>query len=473
MLLNNLSSFWKSEIFYYIRPIGIVRGIVSCYRKILDALANADSNPIDYPVGRGHMYATLELPLTAISTNVEVAGMGSNFVAKFPFMLVNAPRGIVRFGKAVSASGAELYADFIEYNGVYYFRIPPINYGNVDTHRNTVVFTVSRYDASQATTAGQNALNIYPAGTHGYANKLAHDIACTECATNGISGALDNLIGGITLPTADGSVVTTWEEGSQSFALLSTGELLRLGDTTQVEVTAVGNKLQTGESCRRRSNYMVISDPTTNNYDVVYREAHEGQRIPVSEYPGLQGIVRWSKEEPFVKYADLFDICSNFGKYTRDIGTALDDRTIQSYIDSRTNKTENYIISSFHNIAGKAVGNYAYVYLSPKEDSTEPPAYFPGISPDTVILRNVKNFSILRCPLVTHGDYTFIVVMPGKCFGTPITCNHRIHGISFVEASDEQNYRSDSILDHMEISNVPMHAGGCVVLAIKNNNPEV
>lgn len=480
MLLSKLSTLWSSEIFHYIKPTGLIKGIISCYRKILDPIANADSLPTQYPVGRGRLYETVNVPFNSISENVEVAGVGRPFYPKFKYTLVGAPTGIIRFGNAVSGKGAELYADFVEFCGIYYFKKSPTSYGVIDTHQQLVTYIVSRYDCAQATINCQNSENIYAGSTTGYVNCVAKQAVIDSQATGGISASLVNLIGGITLSQTPGKIELRWKEGDYVFAKLSSGELLRLGHSQGDELAAYGTYLDTGHSGRIRSNYLIIPDTVKECYDILYVD-DVNDVVTLNDYPVLTRAIPELGGLPTCKYKDIYDIASRRGICTMGIGKRLDDPVAQRYIESRINQTSANLISSCHKVDLDAASwdkldsaTDAYIYLSPMRDTTEPPHYFVGIDPDTLILRNVRNFSIARSKIITHGDRKFVIVTLGRRFGDAVTCNHRLHAISFFSESEEKNYRKDSILHHIELTQTPMHAGGCVVLVLtKKNSTEV
>lgn len=481
MLLNKLSGFWKNEIFHYIKPTGLVKGIVASYRMLLDSLANIDSSPIDYPVGRGHLYATLELPIANISENVEVAGLGRQFTDSFPYMLVGAPSGIVRFSSAGSTTGLELYADFIEYCNIYYFRKSPLPYCTVNSLNHTVTFVISRYVTAAAELAGQDPQQIFPRSTSGFINRKLKQSAVDSRSTNGISTALNSMIGGITLSEGSEKLTNSWLEGGFRFAQLKNGEFIRLGKEGNATFADYGSILQVGESGRKLSKYLVVSDKDNNLYDVVLVDDVD-QSVNLNEYPTLAAAISdVCSTSNLIRYDDLCDICRTRGIVTVDIGEPVSDSALQRYIDERTNKTSSFLLSSLHKVyvgeevlkvLNSAECNSSYVYLSSQADTCNPPAYSPGISATAMLMRNVSDFSILKHKITKHGDCYFIVVTPGAGFGSPVTCHSRIHGISLVSEVDGKNYRSDSILHHIEISNIPMHAGGCVVIALMKNNKE-
>lgn len=473
MLLNRVGDLWRSEVWSFLRPTGLLDGLVACYRKILDSFGNTNTNINSIPVGRGQLYEHISVPLSNIGNNRNIAGIGQIFSEEFPYTVVGAPTGILLFSSAIGGRYASIYNDFIEHNGVYYFRSNPLSFGSVNTKNETpeCTFVVAVQGTKSNTTVGQDPHKTYAGSVLGYVNEQINIADSERASTNGISTRTTMLIGGITCASTDSKVSNCWREGNHMFAVLSTGELLRCGtldiDTSRVIGTSIG----CGDIVTPAPHYFVYPNGTDGALSAIIVN-DPSDSVNISDYPQLLEAAPHLKtlaglvSPPELSFSTVYSVVKQCGLTTVDIGTPVCEAKTQRTLSTRVGHVSNQYICSLSSIDAHipAEATGVYLYLSPAANKC--PMYYPGISPEAAILRNIPEMSVVRLPIQTTGTVKYVVLNAITSFGYRIDASHCIQFIMTVKLG--KKYKEDCILSGNKVNNVPMHAGGCVVLALNN-----
>lgn len=399
MIFNNLSRAWNRGIRTLLRPSELLSGVISSFRiaaNPLSALAT-NSSTVFVPVAIGTGYQCIKISDAEISDTSDT---------EYRYTINGIPSGIIYFGKSAEGGGASLYYNYIEQDGVYYFKEDPRSFGIPDT-RNGQQYTFLVFNPNNKTLGLQDVAHRYSGSCDYFVNCEIAKHDTTAGISNGVNHNLVVAAAGrsalYNLEEAD--IAVSWSEAGVGFALTQEGELLR------------------------GYPYSSTSDGAVYKQDEVWHYSEE----PI---PGVVAV---------------------------DTTYGPDDEGAHRALQARINFTTGRILYQKFDVsqylqAADATGLYVF-YDNTKSVNILPRVEI-GMHPYTAVLKNSGSFGVMR--LSWPAGIGTVVSLNGEEFGSSLTCGKYIKAISFIRHAGN-SFASDVILSHVQVKPKLVHAGGCVV----------
>lgn len=418
MLLSNLTKRWSAGLWKLFRPTEIIRGLVDGFRIGLSSLSTLHelATASKLPVSIGSGYEVLTVPMNRISKNVPVAGVSGLSTAQYPYIITGIPSGIIYFCRSLVSVGGSLYYNYVEKDGVYYFKEDPTKYGVIQA-RGELRCSFIVFNPKKRTLGLQDLGKTFSESTDHFVNCEIRKHDEESGITNGINQKLINASAGVKSSTEELSRV--WVEGGKLFAIATDGELLR--DYLQSEEGIPGATLNSGVIYTGDDDYQYFSEDS----DIISAKQKEGiVSIDTTNGPADPGAQRAILER--------IDQVSTFVLYQR------------MYIKAPANATGMYVF--FDDV-----------------NNSDTPCVCAGMKPRDVVLNNAGAFGVSR---ITFPENSKTVVSNYKEeYGQHLMCGKYIKAISFVDAG--KRLADDVILSHIQVESTLVHAGGCVVFFLQ------
>ena len=210
----SFSSFWSGAIWRLVRPVQVVRSVLSSVRlattklQTLEHLARKDTT-----ITTGRQYLVASVSLSNIITKTVQDKDGEHTV----YLVTGLPEGAVTIGKSPDGRTALKFAQFYETVDGYVFRNDPTTYGVVSTRNgNHCTFCVCVGRACSVD--NQDTAGEYCGALHDQTVKRLAEEQSALQTVNGLSGVTLALACGFIPATEAGFFAKCWTEGDMLFA---------------------------------------------------------------------------------------------------------------------------------------------------------------------------------------------------------------------------------------------------------------
>jgi hypothetical protein len=420
MILSDLAKKWSSGLWKLLRPTELLKGIIDGYRISLNCLSGLHEivNFGKVPVGVGSSYEVLPIAMSKISANIPVAGVSDMLDSvEYPYIITGIPSGIIYFCRSLSTVGACAQYDYVENDGIYYFKADPTKFGVIST-RGEAKCTFLVFNPKFKATGAQDIDNKYCGSVDYFVNCEVHEHDRESGISNGVNQQLVHAAAGVSGLGKELSKV--WTEGGKLFAITVDGELIR---DYMADASMIGDKLNSG----------VLF---TNSDGIV-------------EFSEEAGVIAKKKAE---------------GVISIDTTWGPDDAGAQKAICRRINLISNMVMYQrlVLDIDLEAAYTGMYVFYDDVKERTAP-FVCAGMNPREAVYNNSGLFGVSR--ITFEAGATDAVSINGREYGSNLRCGKYIKAISFIKAGN--SLASDVILSHIQVEPLLVHAGGCVVFIFK------
>lgn len=219
-MVNVIARAWTSTIRNLLRPSELLYAIISCARFAAKPFA-------------GLMYLGSDIDPTAYGIQAECITVELSDISRtndneqYPWVVKNAPEGIIRFGKSLSGECALVGTDFIYEKREYKFKTTPTFYATIGSVRgSTTAATFSVTFGNRLRITFEDLFNNYDGALDSIALKAARQHDEHLSCSNGMSGCTVLAACGVRAATTTSKVKATWTEGDKFLTATEHNELI-------------------------------------------------------------------------------------------------------------------------------------------------------------------------------------------------------------------------------------------------------
>lgn len=297
-MFKTFNTYLSDKIDRYIRPKGLRSGLLRSFRVVASAVngASAIRAANRYATRPSYNYITVAVnnikryaPVAGANTTVTASSIAGDNNSAFKYIIDLGVRDITAFMKAAGSPNVLLRnCDFIENNGVYFFKEYPGTAGihTISNSGDVLVFTVIG-----------GPLRIRHRGL--YASFIKHAVNgfirfCIDFAKGvntrsiGTPASITSAITGDGVVLANGIVQNIWKESDYLYMLTDTGALHRAA-ADAVIVKRIKEHVNVGDIWCKKNVEQLLVVPTKNGYDVItqYQVAASVYPDTAASYPDL------------------------------------------------------------------------------------------------------------------------------------------------------------------------------------------